>query len=91
VSFTPGPWKHETHDEEGFFRFYDIVTESGRILGTIDDDDDARLIAAAPELLEACEEALGNDVACECENASNMYPSLRQKLQAAIRKARGEA
>ncbi len=58
--------------------------------GNMPDEDDAHLIAAAPELLEACEEALENDIASEGENASNMYPSLRQKLRAAIKKARGQ-
>jgi hypothetical protein len=87
VSFTPGPWKHETHDEEGFFRFYDIVTESGRILGTIDDDDDARLIAAAPELLEACEAIRQWDMLDGCSDGAYW----KEELDKAIKKARGSS
>ena len=55
---TPGPLSFDLQDEEGFFRFFSIRTESGRSIGTVDNEYDARLFAAAPELLAACELAL---------------------------------
>ena len=50
MSHTPGPWKIE--ERSGYNR---IVGIGGKvILDTDGDDANTRLIAAAPELLEAC-------------------------------------
>lgn len=92
--FTKGPWTHEAHDEDGFFRFFDIVTEARRTLGTIDDEDDARLMAAAPDLLAACKTALE---ACRVNLTYARFKDEHVLLKAfyvcdeAIKKARGEA
>ena len=60
---TPGPWEVEEDDfyESSYIRqkaatrrLPGVVVEC-RICENVDNDDDARLIAAAPELLEACQ------------------------------------
>jgi hypothetical protein len=54
MSYTPGPWKVKTTDYAGrYVLFNDIVR--GRVPKDFGDEDEAnaRLIAAAPDLLEA--------------------------------------
>jgi hypothetical protein len=81
--FTPGPWEvHPLHKLAVRHPKYECWIPQNEA--------DANLIAAAPELYEACEQALVNDIAAEGENASNMFPALRKKLEAALKKARGE-
>jgi hypothetical protein len=90
--FTPVPWRYQAETKEVVYHEdgYEFVicglshmrTENANLTG--------ELIAAAPELYEACEQALVNDIAAEGENASNMFPALRKKLEAALKKARGE-
>ena len=91
--FTPGPWRAIPWEEKAIR----IVPDA--YIGPVCEvfghkrqpmQANANLIAAAPELYEACEEALVNDIAAEGENASNMFPALRKKLAAALKKARGE-
>ena len=81
---TPGPLSFDLQDEEGFFRFFLIRTESGRSIGTVDNEYDARLFAAAPELLAALEVAVEyfdrNDIDCVAHDDA----------KAAIKKAKGE-
>jgi hypothetical protein len=51
---TPGPWQvaHDWHDEDESLDYMRVVADSCVIANTILEDD-ARLIAAAPELLES--------------------------------------
>jgi hypothetical protein len=94
--FTKGPWRQGNVVELLLNRkCREIISDDGKIglvYGIIDQDNkaNANLIAAAPELYEACEEALANDIAAEGEGASNMFLALREKLEAALKKARGE-
>ncbi len=69
MEHTPGPWTYREHLNDTFTilgRNLDAgktgVPYSGEELTVVfelEDEADARLIAAAPELLEACEDALG--------------------------------
>ena len=52
------------------------------------DEADARLIAAVPELLAACE--LAANVALQ-NNLRHQFPEMVELLSAAIRKAKGDA
>ena len=81
---TPGPLSFDLQDEEGFFRFFSIRTESGRSIGTVDDEYDARLFAAAPELLAALE------VAVEYFDRNDIDCIAHDDAKAAIGKAKGE-
>ena len=64
--------------------FFSIRTESGRSIGTVDDEHDARLFAAAPELLAACELALLDMIRW------GIFGQGRKAIEAAIEKAKGE-
>lgn len=84
MSFTPGPWEyiegaeevvwHDDGDELVICEF--PIRKYGEKNG--------RLIAAAPELLEACEAAFSLLV------SNAMYGNTMSKLEAAIKKARGQ-
>ena len=92
---TPGPWFAQESIRDGWYicarDVEHIVVDShdvGGFYGVIIKDADARLIAAAPELLEALE--------CYVEKVAdlNRYgviieTSLREKAEAAIAKAKG--
>ena len=90
MSHTPGPWKIEGHEVFGaegqeFVLIFDPKTETGR--------SNARLIAAAPDLLEALEGLLPL-----CESlAGQAHPKEQRddcracRARAAIAKARGES
>jgi hypothetical protein len=111
MSHTPGPWKVvRTKDEHWRERYYGIWTDEGvekdRPIANVDGDNavwlpegedfaNARLIAAAPELLEACIEArsaldnLMGDSDLPEDDSEEM--TAMQMLSAAIAKAEGES
>jgi hypothetical protein len=90
--YTPGPWRYvpgkfnrdECANEYGSIQGIDESGHRGYWVATIEDAEEAeanaRLIAAAPELLAACEDA-------ERAIAGTMADSLSQRLRAAIAKA----
>jgi hypothetical protein len=78
---TPGPWYLDAHDEKGWF----LLSESGPdIMAEPFDcaDADARLIAAAPDLLEACESFL--QMFKTGSNCDKRNPYTRPEVKAAI-------
>lgn len=86
---TPGPWRIQGHDGD-----VKIIDSKGEALATVhcmygvDDPEghaNARLIAAAPELLELA--LLAAEVGCH-ERAVDF---LRDKARAAIAKAKGQS
>lgn len=93
MKHTPGPWKFAS-DQHSDYQ-HAIAAENGKHVGaayhnhpcrmTAEEKANARLIAAAPELLEACETAL--------TNLSPLYASdhlVIRRLTAAIKKTKGE-
>ncbi len=107
---TPGPWEAWT-DKPSSSGECEVRSEGGRLIawakGITDDgpnnrglaNENARLIAAAPELLAACEaaapviEELVRD-AGPCDHAVNVcvcgIESVLEQVRAAIAKARGQ-
>ena len=90
---TPGPWfiKRRTYDNET--TYYRVTASDGQgwsdnrymsVSGCIDEHD-ARLIAAAPELLEAVEAAMKL-----IERVMPIVGDVTRKARAAIAKATGE-
>ena len=81
---TPGPWQAIGRD---VLSMHAYPRASGPLVCVVDDNDNARwpadsaLIAAAPDLLEACEEMI------EHAKAAGMNVT---KMRAAIAKAKGE-
>lgn len=94
MSHTPGPWKHITPRlDKPRDKIIDIRAANGLTIASVweythdsrdDQRDDARLIAAAPELLMACKEAKAWIDTLE----DGEY--LTEVLRAAIEKAVGE-
>lgn len=79
---TPGPWLVMGNQRNGHFDF---------VLPTADDKDfqaNARLIAAAPELLEACKVLADLCTDAKCVQ-SVKWTSARDQARAAIQKAEG--
>ena len=86
--FTPGPWNFHPSDE--YVNSFDVMCEEGYYVATTHDgvredknaDANARLIAAAPDLLEALKR-------CKFDSL-NMTLEDREFCRAAISKATGE-
>lgn len=83
MKHTPGPWRM---GQEGNLRVYgpDNTSSAGLIAETFNREN-ARLIAAAPELLEACKAALAEAEERDEDLGANCWP----ELKAAIEKAEG--
>ena len=91
MSHTPGPWRWTLLGSEGYAIYPDCddkrerVRSLARVCGRdpLTDEGNARLIAAADDLLKACEAVLSDDQATASLGTVRM-------LEAAIAKARGE-
>ena len=89
VKFTPGPWKVIKVSGSGNCAFdiytdnYDVVSSS--LMQVIRKEEDAHLIAAAPDLYAACEEFVRKVDAGEARSTRS-YAAMK----AALAKARGE-
>lgn len=95
VEATPGPWKegikivqghpidHDYRFIDAGLGFYSKENTGFGITGYISEAD-AKILAAAPELLEACEDALHHHV-----EFGGLHNETALKLQSAINKARG--
>jgi hypothetical protein len=89
---TPGPWRTDFNSYDNQWRVYEkngppIINSLFKPSGEIGEAN-ARLIAAAPDLLEACEvllkaapELWGDDI--------EKWPRLMDRVEAAIAKAEG--
>jgi len=71
MNHTPGPWECPNLDDDYSSRQGWITTKEGTLIAAMEPSDnqesDARLIAAAPELLAACQEVMRNFVAAKAE------------------------
>ena len=90
MSHTPGPWKVDRPYIRGAGRVIASL-ESGR--NEVEDAANARLIAAAPELLEVCEAllALNNTLVVELSESDwlKYKREAERKAKAALAKAHG--
>ena len=85
---TPGPWTIHQDEIWGPTEPKGHDGRLGRIRGFTDED--ARLIAAAPELLDACREAIGFLYDGTPDDGVSPYEqSIRKNLRDAIAKAEG--
>jgi hypothetical protein len=91
---TQGPWAFEYSNDVGpdddyFIEFFEILTKDCKVLARVEEEPDARLIAAAPDLLQVVEDALmifefGDD------DKTVATPYWVARARAAIAKATGE-
>ena len=92
--FTPGPWSADTWPDGKGLAF--VIKEKGNeaedddILCALSNHADARLIAAAPELYEACAEILDGLDAITPMGKWRLIDEWSAKARAALAKARGE-
>lgn len=87
--YTPGPW----HVEQSLARDFWAIWAPRKLIGRfVVSEADAALIAAAPDLLEACKKMFDALAASGAKlNESGIdWPVMQQMLSAAISKARGE-
>jgi len=85
TKYTPGPWDVEPDNDRYGSYWINGAAEKGEKLADMEDWANARLIAAAPDLLVACR------VTANCLEAGGLgqdKPLIRQ-LRAAISKAEG--
>jgi hypothetical protein len=95
MSHTPGPW----FTEVGAGAYINVTTEAGRHLakasGNLNNIKNALLMAAAPDLLAACESLVDTLAHIErndpCVKDNVVTPKVLARAQAAIGKAKGEA
>lgn len=95
--WTPGPWAHiPWHVAEGD---PEVRASKSHLICTTDTDQNARLIAAAPELVEALEAAyeimehMGdtlNGMDCVSKEDEEYAKPRFEKVRAALAKAKGE-
>ena len=101
ATHTPGPWTYKGKSGDGKRQFVesDMKRDSWDCCRVEVDSDDcnydmavanARLIAAAPDLLSACESALRFHDAFSTHTAPRLLQACADKLRAALAKARGE-
>lgn len=95
---TPGPWEWETFKAPILPRLWSsdvIICDFGSdepyypVGGTPPNEANARLIAAAPELLEALKALINNVGSCICYDESERECKAWEMAEAAIAKAEG--
>ena len=90
-SFTPGPWRVGTHTDI-YPSITDIVSDGDKAVCSvsliIERHANARLIAAAPELLETLESVVK---VCDDLGRDGVFSHVMAQARAAIAKATGEA
>ena len=95
---TPGPWRSRELGSEGarIFPDYGDIRERGKIIAdvrgrdTLTDFANARLIAAAPDLLEACKCAAWVEAEAGYGPGTPEQSTLSKECLAAIAKATGD-
>ena len=89
---TPGPWQARLNSLKTKV-FVDTHYAEGKEteIGIVWFPPDAHLIAAAPDLLKACEKLLSAGGLSPTENAYLLSPQVVEQARVAIAKAKGEA
>lgn len=86
---TPGPWAHDSGSTLVITEEYIIADCTAAALPESEQEANARLMAAAPELLEACKDAL-EFIDFLMHDSLVSDGETRNMLRAAIAKAEGE-
>ena len=91
---TQGPWAFEYSNDVGpdddyFIEFFEILTKDFKVLARVEEEPDARLMASAPDLLEAVKDALAIFEFGE-DDETVLAPKWVTRARAAVAKATGE-
>lgn len=100
TAHTPGPWAFEWENDTGpkddyYRQWWEINGPDGEKIAEVDLLKDARLIAAAPDLLAALRECITEDGAACLQTGSAValfrrLQTINDAARAALAKARGE-
>lgn len=87
---TPGPWKAITDNGKlWWIRTEDNLSSIASLIGQKEIVQNARLIAAAPELLETLKDCLDDERIANGYDSGSLAPETIVKAKAAIAKAEG--
>lgn len=88
TNHTPGPWflRPSLHNVTGAT----ITTETGAVIATARNQDDARMIAASPDMLSALIEIANAKASDDGFDPFKAAERFQEAAKAAIAKARGE-
>jgi hypothetical protein len=89
-TFTPGPWTAEMRYVESKYNGRIASCEAGTVRPYEIAEANARLIAAAPELLEICQAILDSEGDTSLEFLAILGNRHKEDLQSAINKALGK-
>lgn len=92
TNHTPGPWAYEQWPDSGGFPRPVVVAQGSRAVAYMSREDgyaNARLIAAAPDLLAACEAVANADAECSCYERCECREEAMAALRAAVTAAKG--
>jgi len=92
TNYTPGPWLSFRRDckgpEQRIVRSIDIYESFSCVVKGCNAQEDSQLIAAAPDLLEACKWALAAEKTLP---KGIRHPALEKALENSIAKAKGKS
>lgn len=93
VKHTPGPWYVYPTEYDNDTESFDVMADGAAItIACPPSEADARLIAAAPDLLAACEQVLSRlDYLTELWGQEGVTRGVQDALRAALAKAKGGA
>lgn len=96
-AWTAGPWKQQVTEPPGQYVIHSMTAlgpgkSQARTVGWTKTEADARVMAAAPELAEACAAFVAYDEADQASDVALMlaYADALKLAKAALRKARGD-
>lgn len=94
-NYTKGPWtwaySNDTGpDDDYFVEFFEVTAEDYTKIAQVEEQEDARLISAAPDLLKAAQTIMENLDGMAGEVTAGYHESIIAPLRDAIAKATGE-
>ena len=92
--YAPGPWKYELSNDVGpnddyYIEFFEVQNTSGKKIAQVEEQDHARLIAAAPDMLYALEDLLATVAAHDGPKSIDELGVIGRAMTT-IKKAKGE-
>jgi len=84
INHTPGPWELDTDGEGHIIDIHGvIIAEVYPVAYSLEGDHNAALLAAAPELLKACQLAMQSDIDGSFVSASKWWDLMKSAIEKA--------